>query len=217
MKPALHTGMTKQILCVSTAVLMLCACGGPAQTAPGVESVDQQSAKADKPTPSSNVNPDAKLLADFNARVKEYEDLRDDLKKKAPPLKKTNNPDEITVAEKALAQQIRMARANAKHGDIFTPATQAMFRRLLNPTMKGGEGAENKEAIKEDAPKPAQVPFKVNAEYPKEVSLSTMPPDVLKALPQLPEGLEYRFVGKHLLLYCSRANLIVDYMPNAIS
>ena len=43
-----------------------------------------------------------------------------------------------------------------------------------------------------------------------------MPPDVLKALPPLPENLQFRFVDKHLLLYCSRGNLIVDYMLNAI-
>ena len=43
-----------------------------------------------------------------------------------------------------------------------------------------------------------------------------MPPDVLKALPPLPENLQFRFVGKHMLLYCSRGNLIIDYMLNAI-
>src|SRR5687768_11039302 len=112
MKPALQRSMTKQIWCVWTAVSMLGACAGPAQTAPGIEPGDQQSAKVEKPTPSSNVNPDAKLLADFNAKVKEYEDLRDDLKKKAPPLKKTNNPDEIGLAERGLAQQIKVARSN---------------------------------------------------------------------------------------------------------
>ena len=36
------------------------------------------------------------------------------------------------------------------------------------------------------------------------------------ALPQLPENLQYRFVGKHLILYDVRGNLIVDYMLNAI-
>lgn len=208
--------MTKQILCALSAVAILCACAGPGHTAAGTEPGDQQSAKVDKPTPSSNVNPDAKLLADFNAKVKEYDDFRKDLAKKTPKLKKTDEPNEITVAEEVLAHQIRYARRNAKQGDIFTPATQAMFRRLLNPTMKGEDGAENKDAIKDDAPKPAQVPFKVNAEYPKELPLSTVPPDVLKALPQLPEGLEYRFAGRHMLLYDSRANLIVDYMLNAI-
>ncbi len=164
----------------------------------------------------SHANPDAKMMADFTARVNAYNDLRKDLEKKASPLKRTDHPGDISVAEKAMADQIRIARANAKPGDIFTPATAAMFRRMLNPTVKGTAGADNKQAIKDDAPAPKDIPFKINGEYPKHEALSTVPPDVLKALPPLPENLQYRFVGKHLLLYCSRGNLIVDYMLNAI-
>jgi len=174
------------------------------------------SSSAQQMPKGTNVNPDAGLLADFRTRVDAYNELRKDLQKKAPPLKKTDDPAEIALAEKALAQQIRAARAHAKPGDIFTPATRALFRRLLNPAVKGPDGAENKAAIKDDAPEPKDIPFKVNGEYPKDEPLSTVPPDVLKALPPLPENLQYRFVSKHILLYCSRGNLIIDYMLNAI-
>lgn len=167
-------------------------------------------------TVANDVNPDARLLAAFKASTEAYDRLRKDLETKAPPLKKTDDPAEIARAEQALAQQIRVARAQAKPGDIFTPATQALFRRLLRPTMKGDEGVENRISLQEDAPSPANIPFKVNAAYPKEQPLSTVPPDVLKALPPLPEPLQYRFAGKHLLLYCTRGALIVDYMLNAI-
>jgi hypothetical protein len=178
-----------------------------------------QATKSSPPAPvpkGSNVNPDAGLLADFTARVEAYNELRKDLEKKAPPLKKTDEPAEIALAEKGIAHQIRAARANAQPGEIFTPATRAMFKRLLSPTLKGAEGTENKTAIKDDAPASKDIPFKINGEYPKEAPLSTVPPDVLKALPPLPENLQYRFVGKHLILYCTRGNLIVDYMLNAI-
>jgi hypothetical protein len=161
-------------------------------------------------------NDDAKLLAEFKAKVDAYDGLRKDLGKKAPPLKKTDDPHEIAMAEKALAQQIKVARANAKPGDIFTPETQRLFKRLLRPTLKGDEGVENKNVLKEDRPPATKIPFKVNAEYPKEQPLSTVPPDLLQALPPLPEALQYRVAGKHLILYCTRANLIVDYMLNAI-
>jgi hypothetical protein len=159
---------------------------------------------------------DAKVLADFKAKVDAYDELRKDLAKKAPPLKRTDDPAEISMAEKALARQIKVARASARPGDIFTPATQRVFKRLLNPTWKGDEGVENKTVLKEDRPPAAKIPFVVNAEYPKEQPLSTVPPDLLKAMPPLPEALQYRFAGKHLLLYCTRGNLIVDYMLNAI-
>ena len=43
-----------------------------------------------------------------------------------------------------------------------------------------------------------------------------MPPDVLKALPPLPESLEYRFVGDSLILLDPHAHIIVDFLPNAL-
>ena len=178
----------------------------------------QQAMRADPPVhQGKNVNPDAGLLADFTAKVNAYNKLRADLAKDTPPLKETTDPAQITKAETALAAKIRTARANAKRGDIFTPATEAMFRRLIRPPMtKGADAAENKAIVKEDAPKTGEVPFKINGEYPKDAPLSTVPPDVLKALPPLPENLQYRIVGRHLILLCVQANLIVDYMLNAI-
>jgi|RhiMethySRZTD1v2_1073278.scaffolds.fasta_scaffold00291_29 hypothetical protein len=160
--------------------------------------------------------PDAKVLTEFKAKVEAYDTLRKDLQKKAPPLKKTDDPVEIAQAEKAFAQQVRVARANAKPGDIFTPDTQRVFKRLLNSTLKGDEGVENKHVLKEDRPPASKIPFEINGEYPKDQPLSTVPPDMLKVLPMLPENVQYRFVGKHLLLYCTRGNLIIDYMLNAI-
>jgi hypothetical protein len=216
--------MNKQ-MCLSAAALLTFACAASAQQAPRVPAPPVTAAPAPSAPPAHavefpkglNTNPDAKLVADFTARVEAYNKLRRDSEKNAQPLKRTNDAADIGAAEKAMAQQIRVARANAKPGDIFTPATQAMFRRLLNPSMKGAEGAENKNAIKEDSPAAGEVPFKINGEYPKDAPAAMVPPDVLKALPPLPENLQYRFVGKHLLLYCSRGNLIVDYMLNAIS
>ncbi|HKY20776.1 MAG TPA: hypothetical protein VJM31_06110 [Vicinamibacterales bacterium] len=165
----------------------------------------------------TNTNPDAKQIADFLARVEAYNKLRNDLAKDTPKLKETVDPSAIGAAEKSLATSIRAARANAKRGDIFTPATEAMFRRLVRPQVTGTkDAADNTAIIKDDAPKPGEVPFKVNGEYPKDAPLSTVPPDVLKALPPLPENLQYRFAGRHLILYCMPANLIVDYMLNAL-
>jgi hypothetical protein len=36
------------------------------------------------------------------------------------------------------------------------------------------------------------------------------------ALPTLPQGLEFRFVGRNLILLDTEANLIVDFIPNAV-
>jgi hypothetical protein len=56
----------------------------------------------------------------------------------------------------------------------------------------------------------------INGQYIPAAPLSTVPPTVLLQLPPLPEELEYRFVGRTLILRDSIANLIVDFIPNAV-
>lgn len=180
-------------------------------------SAQPQQAQAQQMPKGNNTNPDAGLSADFRKRVDDYVKLRDKAENASPELKEKSQPAEITNAEKSIALHVRTARATAKRGDLFTPATQAMFRRMLRPALaKGSDAADNKAIIKDDAPEPKDVPFKVNAEYPKEVALSTVPPDVLAALPQLPEDVQYRFAGQHLILFDAKANLIIDFMSNAM-
>jgi hypothetical protein len=43
-----------------------------------------------------------------------------------------------------------------------------------------------------------------------------VPANLLANLPQLPEDVEYRIVDKHLILRDVDANIIVDYIPDAI-
>jgi len=199
--------MTKPLYVYVLSLALLAACSSSAQPMP----------RQEMPR-GSQVNPDAGLVADFKKKVDDYVKLRDDAEKGLPPLKEKATPEEIVAAERALGAKVRALRQNAKRGDFFTPATQAMFRRLLNPAVKGPDGAENKKAIKDDAPEPHEIPFKVNAVYPKEVPLSTVPPDVLLSLPALPKDghIEFRFAGKHMLLYDAQANLILDFMLNAV-
>jgi hypothetical protein len=165
-------------------------------------------------TPVQAVNPDAQILQDFKKRVDGYVKLRKDLKKQSPPLKETNNPAEINLAQDTLAAKIREARKPAKPGDIFTPEVRDLFRRLMYPETRGKEGAIAKEMLKEDAPK--GVPIKVNAKYPDSAPLPTVPPNLLAALPKLPEGLEFRIINKDLILLDVDANLIVDFIRAAI-
>ena len=204
--------MTRPIAIPVIAAWMFAACGAGAQ-----QPIPAQRAAMQEMPQGKNVNPDAGMVADFNKRIDAYVKIRKAAGESAPDLERTNKPQEIVTAESSLARNIRAARASAKQGDIFTPATQAMFRRLLKPPLaKGADAADNKAIIKDDAPKRAEVPFKINGNYPKDVALSTVPPDVLRALPQLPEDVQYRFVGRHLILYDAKANLIIDYMLNAM-
>jgi hypothetical protein len=105
-------------------------------------------------------------------------------------------------------------RAGAAPGEIFTPEIRAGFRRLLSPQLKGEDGQDAKAIMKDDAP--AAVALKVNADYPENKTLATVPAKLLLNLPTLPEAVEYRFVDKHLILRDAQANIIVDFIPNAI-
>jgi hypothetical protein len=58
--------------------------------------------------------------------------------------------------------------------------------------------------------------LKVNGEYPREATVSTVPAAVLQALPALPENVQYRFAAKHLILYDARANIVMDYILHAL-
>lgn len=161
-------------------------------------------------------NPDAKLLVDFQARVKKYVELHKSAKKDGPPIKETKDVAAIKGAQDALAANIRAMRPAARQGEIFTPEIAKVFRRLMYPETTGAEGAETKQTLKEDAPPRSAVTLKVNARYPDAQPLPTMPPNLLANLPKLPEELEYRIVGKDLILRDVPANLIVDYIPGAI-
>jgi len=79
----------------------------------------------------------------------------------------------------------------------------------VNETLK-----ENTEERKEEGKQP--VVFKVNASYPDDTPLPTTPGQLLMKLPKLPEQLEYRLVGKTLIIRDVEADIIVDFVPNAI-
>ena len=159
-------------------------------------------------------NPDALIQQDFQKRIDAYIALRTNAVKGIGPLKPTTNPAEIKAGQDALAERIAHARSDAQPGDIFTPEIRQRFRELLAPQLKGESGRDAKAIVKDDAP-PA-VPFKVNAAYPEGKPLPTVPAKLLVNLPRLPKQVEYRIIDKHLILRDTEANVIVDYMLNAI-
>lgn len=159
-------------------------------------------------------NPDALVQQDFQKRIEAYLSLRTNAVKGIGPLKPTTNPAEIKAGQDALAERIATARAEAQPGDIFTPEIRQRFRELLAPHLKGEAGRDAKAIVKDDAP--PTVPFKVNAAYPEGKPLPTVPAKLLVNLPPLPKLVDYRIIDKHLILRDAEANLIVDYMLNAI-
>ena len=149
-------------------------------------------------------------VTDFNTRVWSYFELRSELEKGLPPRTVTDDVAEIRRAVRALANRIRVARAEAKQGDIFTPTISAEFRKALLLEMNINTWA----AIMDD--NPGEFSVQINDSYPEGKPLSTVPPNILALLPTLPDDIQYRFLGRHLILYDTRASLILDRIPYAI-
>ncbi len=160
-------------------------------------------------------------LTTFHDKLDAYVKLRNKATEKVPPLKKSATPAEIQQREQALAEAIRNARPNAKAGDILTPEVKPLFNRLLKGALKGPENQKTRASIKEGNPKHEKAPgevspvIHVNAVYPKNAPLSTVPPTLLLTLPKLPKDIEYRFVGRTLVLRDRESNLIIDFMKEA--
>ncbi len=155
---------------------------------------------------------------EFSAKVREYTDMVNRLENTLPSLPDRAGAAEISAHKKTLAEAIRHARAGAHPGDIFTPELRNRFVALIHSELTGPSGEASREAIREDNPKqPGVTPVKlaVNAAYPDSAPLSTVPPTLLLRLPEIPKTVEYRFVGRALVLRDVRADLIVDYIPDA--
>jgi hypothetical protein len=56
----------------------------------------------------------------------------------------------------------------------------------------------------------------INGSYEPGASFATMPATLLMKLAALPEEVEYRFVGKHLLLRDTSANIVLDFILDVV-
>jgi hypothetical protein len=165
----------------------------------------------DKPAPTQTVS--TPTFADFSDRIDAYMKDRDKAESTVPELKETSDPVKVSGREKALADAIRAVRRDAKQGDVFSAAAEVEFRRIVGDDFKKRTGEEQSAVLEEV---PMKVPPKVNDDYPTALPLATFPPSLLLNLPTLPDALEYRFLGRHLILRDLKANLIVDFVPDVV-
>jgi hypothetical protein len=153
-------------------------------------------------------------LKAFNERVNAYLDLKKKLEGNLPDPKPGNSAatGKVEQTQDTLAARIKAARKGAKAGDIFGDAAQ-YFQRIIERDTKT-RGVRDAYAAMEEVP--AQSPPAVNATYPEKAALATVPPLILVNLPRLPDGLEYRFMGRDLILRDRTANIVVDFIPGAV-
>jgi len=166
----------------------------------------------ERQTPDFRVQIWGDISAEFGVRIRSYADLRSELERGLPPLEVTADAAAILERTRALAKRIRDARAQARPGDILTRDAGAKFKEAL--ALQIELDAATCAALYDDNPGSMSAP--INGRYPTHQPLSTMPANVLAVLPPLPEDIEYRFAGRQLLLFDTRAGIVVDRMPDAI-
>ena len=150
--------------------------------------------------PQPPVNAEAATQQEFLQRISDYLKLRKTIDGQMPRLKQTGSVEKIEHHEKEFTHKIREARRSARQGDIFTPEISSEFRRLIALAMQGPSSGRVEKSLKRQP----------------SVPLQSTPPTLLVNLPKLPPELEYRVVGHYLALMDSKANLFLDYIPNAI-
>ena len=155
------------------------------------------------------------IREDFRSRIARYMDLHESLADKYDAvLDPGAEPEAINAARRTLSAALVQARANAKRGDLFTPSIERYFRERIRAHLRGMDGVTPTFAITEVQPRAVRIG--VNAIYPPDVPVPTMPPGVLEKLPPLPDELQYRVVHGALILLDTHARVIVDYIPDVL-
>lgn len=162
-------------------------------------------------TPIQAAEPD-----DFAQRCAGYQDLRSKAANGLPARTDRSTPEQIKSYRDQLRGRLVELRAAAKPGDVLTPALFEVVAAVRSET-GGQQGKAARDTVLGEgnpANEGVRVPLKINAPY--AAPLSSVPPDLLARLPELPENLQYRFVGKNLILYDSDADMVVDYISGAV-
>jgi hypothetical protein len=167
-------------------------------------------------TAAAATEPRDPALHQFNTAVQEYTALHRELERQLPPPRVTADAPDIFESSDALAAALRAVRVNAREGDLFTPDVAVYLRRRIADTLtaRGFVPEEVVAASLEEANPEAPLP-EVNGRFPWGRG-AAMWPCLLDALPRLPEELQYRIIGRDLVLVDTHAELVVDILRNAL-
>lgn len=159
---------------------------------------------------------DAAALQQWTLNVEGYLAIRQQAVRVAPRPRIVSDPTAFLTQGAALAVEIRARRAGARVGDLFTTEVGRTFRKQIARALTDHQIAvadllaDLRSETMPGAPRPA-----VNERFAWQLG-AAMPPCVLAALPELPKELQYRFVGRDLILIDLDANLVIDILPGAL-
>jgi hypothetical protein len=185
----------------------------------GSTSIGAQTPGVPEQATTAQILEDLVATQNFQRSVADYVVLHRMLETTVPPLRVTTDVGEIQGAVRALGMRIQAARATARQGDMITPEVARMFRRRISTCLTPEDWKavfdDDQRQDEEGEPVEPPPPLVVNMEWPERVPFEFVPPQLLQALPALAKELQYRIIGRSLVLWDHHANLIVDFLPGA--
>jgi hypothetical protein len=181
--------------------------------------------------PAQETDMDPEILRKFQHEVEEYVELHQELLKRVPNVSESASAQEIDAHRKKMSDAIRAERKDAKRGDIFKPKVEAAFREAIRKEMATSQGPAMAQEMRAGNPRVEGTPrqedpsretrqnvvLAINITYPGGAPSSSVPPSLLLHLPPLPEQVKYGFVGRALILRETEADLILDFIPDAVA
>jgi hypothetical protein len=150
-------------------------------------------------------------LQGLMVRTQAYAEQRQKIAAELPALDANADAAEIKAHEEQLIEALRAARATARQGDVIDREAAATLRRIIRAAPR-----DVLREVRASADGEASAPLKVNAVYPDSAPVVTMPASILSRLPPLPDALQFRLVGRALVLLDAHSRLIVDFVPDAL-
>ena len=132
-----------------------------------------------------------------------------------PPLM-WSDAEQLRRQQLRFANAMREARPTASAGDVFTPAVARYFRTRIDAIVRE---TNLDVATVFEPPDDGEIAVNVVPRVAEAVPWNTGPVmwlSMLAALPELPPGLEYRFLGRHLIVIDVLAGLVVDVLYDAL-
>jgi calcineurin-like phosphoesterase family protein len=120
----------------------------------------------------------------------------------------------VRTRQNALADALRTRlRPNAKQGDLVAAPIAAQIVKDIN----GAFDSPKKDLLIDELAEQNTTP--ANAAKPavnQRLEAPRVPPRLMEVLPPLPKQLEYDFAGRTLIIRDIDADVVVDYIPNAL-
>ena len=154
--------------------------------------------------------------AEFETNVRAYVALHRRLEGTVPTVAMSTDYARVLTAIDALATKLRAARKDARRGDVFTPNVECWLRATIDTSLKGCDANALRAALNEENPPNVVFALQINGPWPEGASFGPTPPQLLAALPPLPDDLQYRFLDRDLVLWDSHANLVVDFIRRTL-